>query len=825
MGERDADSLSDLLRRYRARSGLTQAALAEKAGLSEQAISVLERGTRNRPRIDTIRALTAALGLTTAEAADFTAIARRSRPGKRPAVPQPRDSAAAGSLPPPWQLPPALPDFTGRAAQMDAILSVLRTSAGRPSGTVGLVAVTGMGGIGKTALAVQTAHKLVDSYPDGHLYLNLRGYGPGTPLTTADALRQLLRSLGLDPQLVPDGVEEASALLRSQLTGRRTLLLLDNASDVHQVMPLLPGSPGSAALITSRGSLATLPGARQIRLDALSESESVELLSGLVGQARIAAEPEATESLALLTGRLPLAVRLTGARLAARPGWPVQHLVDVLQDEGSRLDGLGSDDNGVRASIASSVGSLETSDRDLDREAAKALPLLSVPDGADLITVVAASLLDVPVRRADAILDRLADLNLLDPVAPDRYRFHDLIRAYGRELAARSLTLADRDAGLERILRFYVGCAWLCHALTHDASPRLAFATSRIAPFAALDELDSALRWFDDELRNLMDRVAQAAGSTLSGSSLLPELALAFFGYGESRRRWVEMRELGRGAVELARRLDLPLIAAWLEHDNAIPEVENGDMESAVGHLFTALEMFREQADLAGMARCCSSLTYVLGRLDRDAEALELGRESLRLSQELGDPTLEGVAYTALGGLYNRAGDHDRADEAFRRGIALAEESGDLRSAFKRHINASFSHLLVLRFRDAVDGAERSLALAEQTHDVVGQTESQHILTLATAAQGDYVTALRHAEAGLLFARRVENTIREGRLLLEMARINAAAGDRAAAGTKAEQAAAILAAVSPVHERAARDLLTLLRRNDAYTYSITVHSL
>jgi transcriptional regulator with XRE-family HTH domain/tetratricopeptide (TPR) repeat protein len=820
-----AESLSELLRRYRARAGLTQAALAEKAGLSEQAISVLERGTRSRPRVDTVRALTAVLGLSADETTEFMTVARGKGRKARSPGPATDPSAAADSLPMPWQLPPAVPDFTGRAAQIEAILSALRVPANPRNGTVGLVAVTGMGGIGKTALAIEAAHKLVDSYPDGHLYLNLRGYGPGLPMTTSDALRQLLRSLGLDLHLIPEEVEEAAAMLRSQLAGRRVLVLLDNATDVQQVLPLLPGSPGSAVIITSRGSLATLPGTRQVRLDALSEMESVELLSGVVGADRVAAEPEAADSLALLTGRLPLAVRLIGARLAARPTWPIQHLVDLLQDEGRRLDGLGSDETGVRASIASSVQFLETSDRSLDREAARAVPMLSVPDGSDLLTIVAAHLLDIPLQRADAILERLVDLNLLESVAPERYRFHDLIRAYGRELAERSLTPAERDAGLERILRFYAGCAWRCHALTHDASPRLALATIHIEPIPALADMDSALQWFDDEQRNLMDRFAQASASTLAGSALFPELALALFGYHEPRRRWVEMRVLGRGAAELATRLGLPLMAAWLEHDDAIPEVENGDLESAGAHLFAALAMFRAQADTTGLARCCSSLTYVLGHLGRVEEALEFGNESLRLSQELGDPTLEGVAYTAVGGLYNRAGDHARADEAFQRGIALAEKSGDNRSVFKRHINAGFSHLLVGRYRDAVEHIQRSLVAAQQAGDDVGQTESHQTLTMALATQGDYETARRHAEAGLVFARRLKNTIREGRMLLELARINAAAGDRSTATANAAAAAAVLAAVSPIHETYAKDLLALLQRGDPYTYTFTTHSI
>ncbi|NUR98987.1 MAG: helix-turn-helix domain-containing protein, partial [Kribbellaceae bacterium] len=500
MSEEAAPTLSELLRTFRARAGLTQAALAERAGLSEQAISVLERGTRSRPRADTIRALTQALALTPSEADQFRTVARGKLGTPRTA---PKDPAT-DQVPTPWQLPPAAPDFTGRAAQVDAILSVLRDSSGDDTATVGLVTITGMGGIGKTTLAVHAAHKLASSYPDGHLYLNLRGYGPGEPVSPGDAQRHLLRSLGSDVSSIPDDVDEATALLRSQLAGRRVLLLLDNAADVAQVLPLLPGHAGSAAIITSRGSLANLHGARQILLDALSESESVDLLAGVIGPNRVAAEPDATRTLASYSGRLPLAIRLVGGRLATRPTWPIQHFVDLLKDEERRLDSLGSDETGVRASIASSVHFLETSDRELDRQAAAALPWLAIPDGSDITTAVAGALLRLSLRQADAVLECLVDLNLLESVAPAQYRFHDLIRAFGREVAEQTLSPTDRDEALARVLRLYTEAAWVCHGFTHPTSPRLPLATVGVSGLLPhFSSRDAVVRWLDAEHRNL----------------------------------------------------------------------------------------------------------------------------------------------------------------------------------------------------------------------------------------------------------------------------------------------------------------------------------
>ncbi|GAA0619321.1 tetratricopeptide repeat protein [Kribbella sandramycini] len=811
------ESLSDLLRRYRSRAGLTQAALAAKAGLSDQAISVLERGTRRRPRIDTVRALISVLRLDKAEAEQFLAVAR----GKN--VPAGPETAPVERMPLPWQLPPSVPDFTGRAAQIEAILDVLRNplSVGH---TVGLVAVTGMGGIGKTTLAIHAAHSLAETYPDGHLYLNLRGYGPGKPISTADALRQLLRSLGLDLQLIPDDVEAASGLLRSQLAGRRVLLLLDNAADAAHVLPLLPGSAGSAAIITSRESLAGLPGARQIRLDALSQSESVELLSGVVGHDRIAAEPAAAAALASFTGRLPLAVRLIGGRLAARPSWPIHHLVELLEDEERRLDTLGSDDSGVRANIASSVDFLRTSDRALDREAAAALPLLSIPDGPDLLLVVAAHLLDRPIRRAGEILERLVDLNLLESVAPDHYRFHDLIRVYARELAEQDVAESVRNASQENVLRFYVGAAWQCHALTHPRSPRLEFATVKIEQLSALATRESALQWFSDEYRSISDRLAQATTSSLARSPLLPELVLAMFGYHEPRQAWFEMRELSRGLAELATSVGRLGVAAWLFHDRAIPEVENGDLAAAVQPLERALTMFRELADLPGQARCASSLTFVLSNLGRIDEALGYGYQSLDISQEIGDRTLEGVAYTALGLLYERAGDYATADDGFDRGIALARELGDLRSELKRQTNAAFSHLLAGRHEAALARTLSAHEAASRFGDDVSRMEASGMLAVIYASMNDFTAAEKYAQQALELTRQTKNSIRQGRFYLELARIQAAAGNRSAAINSATEAVAVLTGISPLHGSNAEELLDSLRRGEPYAYEVSPHS-
>ncbi|TCC39263.1 ATP-binding protein [Kribbella sindirgiensis] len=815
MSESATPTLSELLRTFRIRAGFTQAALAEKAGLSEQAISVLERGTRSRPRIDTVRSLIAALALTPAEADRFLSIARgknkqagTTRLAGRPLI--------TGPTPVPWQLPPAAQDFTGRTAQLEAVLSVLRN----PSGTkpVSLVAVTGMGGIGKTTLAVKAAHQLTDSYPDGHLYLNLRGYGPGDPVSVADAQAQLLRSVGVDVQRIPEDVEEAAGLLRSQLAGRRTLMLLDNAADAAHVLPLLPGSAGSAVLITSRGSLTSLPGARQIHLDALSQSETIELLTGVVGESRVAAEPGAAKTLATMSGRLPLAVRVIGGRLAARPTWPIQHLVTLLEDEGRRLDTLGSDETGVRASIASSVAFLENSERALDREAARSLPLLSIPDGTDLVIGVAAAILELPAGRTEAILERLTDLNLLEAAAPERYRFHDLIRAFGRERAVDVLDPGQRDAVLQRVLRFYTAFAWALQSKSYASSPRIAFATMPFTPLPAATNAEQATRWLDAEHHNLMDRYHQAMTTGPAIAPLVPELTLALFGYHELRSRWAEMAKMCGAALQVAETSGMHSVAAWLQHDHAIPEVESGSLEIAADRLLRALEMFRAIPDRQGQARCCTSAAHVLGRLGRVDEAIELATEGLELSLQLGDTRVEGVAYLALGGLYDRNGDFALADDAYGRGIALAKASGDRRLVAKQYLSTGFSHVLVGRTDDALEPILRGLEVAREAGNKELESQALQHLAAVFARRGEYLKARQTVEEAIDLIRPLGNLVRLGYFTLELGKISLAAGDFTAAVSHLESAIEILHGLSPHLESTARELLEVAHQRQPHSY-------
>lgn len=344
----------------------------------------------------------------------------------------------------PAQLPADITDFTGRQAQL-ATLAHLATAADQ-SATV-LIAITGKPGVGKTTLAVHAAHRLRGHYPDGQLFVNLRD-AQARPLAPPEVLARFLRSLGVDRMAIPEDAEERAALYRSRLADQRLLILLDNAECEAQLRPLLPGTPGCVVLVTSRTRLAGLNGARMVDLDIFEPDQALTLLARVAGSRRIAAEPAAARQIARHCGYLPLAVRVAGARLGARPHWPLSRLETDLADEHHRLATLRHADLDVRSSLTRSYDHLDGN----ARRAFRLLGLLTIDDFAPW---VAAALLDVPQFRAEELVDTLTDEHLLDVAGHDpsgrwRYRFHNLLRAYAREMLAAQEPVADRLAALNR---------------------------------------------------------------------------------------------------------------------------------------------------------------------------------------------------------------------------------------------------------------------------------------------------------------------------------------------------------------------------------------
>ncbi|WP_328327369.1 NB-ARC domain-containing protein [Kribbella sp. NBC_00382] len=764
-----AVEFSELLRRHRLDAALTQAALAELAGLSEQAVSLLERGTRRRPRADTIQALSTALKLPPDAEQELLASVRA--PGAVPPKP------AVPSLPVPWELPQTVADFTGRQGELDKVLGAL---AHADMASV-LLVVTGMGGVGKTALAVHAGHLVEERFPDGQLYVALRGHDPGSALTSIEALGQILRSLGVRHDAIPDGIDEMSRLYRSRMAGRRMLVLLDDASSVDQVTPLLPGGNGSAAIITSRHFLSTLPGSRIVRLSTFTTPESLRLLASVAGEQRVNSEDEAARELSELTGGLPLALRLIGARMVARPGWQLRHFVDQLQDEHRRLDELGLDHSGVRATFASSLNELLSSPRSADREAALAFDLLSLVEGPEISANLVSRLLGKDLRTAEDLLERLVDMHLLDSVRPQRYRMHDLLRAFADERLSTSERAAERRSAIERGLRYYVAAAWQVHRITYPSSPRQPPEELDLTGLPAFSNQVDALSWLDHEYDSIVGLYKLA--SVLPGLALRfgPSLALGLFGYLEIRAHYLRMRGIFDLALASGKPADDLVTWGWLEHDRAIPDVEQGHLEWAQVRLLRSLDHFEAGQHVAGIARCCSSLSHVCERLDQLDEAIEWGERGLELAQEAGDLAVLGTNHLALGVLYNRVGRTTEAAAAFKASFDLAEAAGNFRSLARRQRLVATSYLAVGSRHQGIEHLNAAIRLYSDLDDPSGLALTHLYLSRAEVEGGNYQQAEQAVEEGLRLAELHGDTYCQGWLLVNLAAIQDATARPAAA--------------------------------------------
>jgi hypothetical protein len=455
------DQFADRLRDVLARAGLSQAVLARKlraAGferVGEPRVSEWCHG-RALPRDETvvlaIQSLAAAAGAAVADG-ELVALywAARGQLGS------PR-----GPAPVPRELPTRLRRFTGR----DAELAHLRRLLGdQPAGGAQIVVVHGLAGVGKSALALEVAWQLEDRFPDGQLYLELHGATAGlTPLDPGDALGRLLRSLGVDGAAIPAEPEEASARYRSLLAERQVLVVLDNAASAAQLRPLLPSSSGSAALVTSRNLLPDLD-AHAVHLDVMVPRDATLLLGRIAGPQRAAGDPAAA-SIAELCGFLPLALRIAGARLAARPGWPLAALADRLRDGRRRLDELQIGDLVVRASFQVSYATL-AGGGPVEQRAARLFRVLGLLATPDLSVAMVVALADEPRTAVEAMLELLVDAQLLETSVPGRYRMHDLLRLFARELVDQEESEASHAAALERVVAWQLATTRLAVRLAY----------------------------------------------------------------------------------------------------------------------------------------------------------------------------------------------------------------------------------------------------------------------------------------------------------------------------------------------------------------------
>jgi tetratricopeptide (TPR) repeat protein len=657
------------------------------------------------------------------------------------AAPTSRRRAARAAAPPaaagrepglvPTRLPPDVAWFTGRRRELRRLRELLAIAGRRPA--VVISAIDGIAGVGKSTLVVHAAHALAARFADGQLYVDLRGSSSGLqPLEPLEVLGRFLRALGVDGEDVPIGLEEAVERFRSLLTGRRVLVILDNAASAAQVQPLLPASTGSAALITSRQALFALEGAVHLHLDVLTPREAVALLRRLAGSERVAAEPSAAATIARQCGLLPLALRIAGARLAARPSWPLHALVEQLADERRRLDRLELGDLAIRASFQLSYQAL------LDAEdgplAARIFRLLGLLDGPDISIPVAAALSDEPAEVVEALLERLVDAQMLQSPVPGRYRMHDLLRLFAREQADQRETAAARRAALRRALRCYLATAQRASRLLQPA--RLRPGVAGDSGGVGLRDRGDALVWLEAERGNLVAAAQQAALEPRSVAAVTVELASALFWFLQARGYWRDWEALNQLAVQVTRRLGDRRGESRALSDLAGAYHRLGRVDEAISCLETGLRIHRELGDRAGEQAVLSNLGIVYRESGRLEEAIASCRLSLEISHETADRYGEAILVNSLGKIYREQGRFDAAITAYAESLGAFEELGDAYGQGNALANLGEVCGVAGRAGEAVDYCQRSLELFREVGDRSDEAEALWRLGSAWDALG-----------------------------------------------------------------------------------------
>ena len=743
------DGFGALLRRHRRAAGMTQQALADHAGVSVGAIHTLETGRRRQPHGATLALLAEALGLSEIERRQLAEV------------------AAAGTA-------AGVDDFVGREAELAGIVELL-TGPRRP-GTVAVSAVNGMGGVGKTALALQVTRRVGDAFPDGMLWVDLAGFGPTEPADPYDAVCHVLRLLGTPPAAIPDTLAEATARYRSATADRHLLVVLDNAAGHEQVLPLLPGGSGCAVVVTSRRLLSVIPGARHLRLDVLSPAEAVELL-GRVAGARAGGATAEIEDLIEQCGRLPLAIRIAGARLASRSRLTVARLAARLRDERQALDQLSQGDAGVRASLSFSLADLRTGDED-DADAATALPMLALLDSADFDDRLAAAQLGRPPVEAALLLGRLVDVNLLEPLDTERYRLHDLVRAYAREDARRDLEPAVIEAARTRVLDLYAAMAWRCEQLAGmKALSEQWLDPAWIGPARDEHDLDALVEWLDHDRVQLVEAVRAAATGSPQQREIAVRIGCGINRFCVRQKRWLEWRDLSVAALDALGGRPDEVAEAQLRFNLGLAYGEFDAYDQAARELRRVVEITTGIGAAEAQVMSTVNLARLLERLDLVAEGIEMATRGLRLAEEYGDHHYEAWALLVLGMVAGKAGRVAEQARCYARALALAEMD-DSSTLARFHLQIGRSLVESGRLGEALDHLEHSRRLFSaaaaplrqaESHDEIGRT------LIALDRPGEAIETLRQ---GLRLARDGQRWDREASIQYQLADAFAAIGDR-----------------------------------------------
>jgi DNA-binding SARP family transcriptional activator/Tfp pilus assembly protein PilF len=652
----------------------------------------------------------------------------------------------------PRQLPAPVRGFTGRAAELDELSRLLGDASPEPLGPVLISAIDGTAGVGKTALAVHWAHQVAARFPDGQLYVNLRGYDPGQPVPARDVLARFLRALGVPGQEVPADDDERAARYRSLLAGRRVLVLLDNASDVEQVRLLLPGSPDCVAVVTSRDSLTGLvarEGAQRLDLDLLPPAEAVGLLRALIG-GRADDDRAAVEVLAERCCRLPLALRLVGELAVARPAASLNDLADELADQQRRLDLLdagGDPRTAVRAVFSWSYQQLDTG-------AARAFRLLGMHPGPDCDVYAMAALTGNSLPQARALLGKLLRAHLAQEASSGRVAMHDLLRGYAAGLAGRLDSDSQRRAALTRLFDHYLHTAAAAMDTLYPAErhrrPPLSRPATAVPPLA---DPAAAREWLDRE------RAALVAAAGYTSANGWPSHA---FRLADTLSRYLlngayvpESITVYGHALDAARHTgDRIAEAAVLNHIGVIDWVQSRS-EQASEHFRRALAMFREAGHRAGEAQALGNLGLNETQLGRYDQAACHQQDAIAIYRDIGDLFGEARALGNLGVAWQRQGRHQEAVHRHQQALDVSREIGDREGEAWAVGRLGVVNLQLGCYQPATGFLQEALALFQELGNPTGVSDTLVKLGEAYLGLGRYEQAAASLEGALTVAREI----------------------------------------------------------------------
>ena len=731
--------------------------------------------------------------------------------------------AADRSRPTPAELPPDIADFTGRQELVRHLESLLAPPPYTPHepgrAAVSVCVVRGTGGLGKTTLAVHAAHRVREHFPDGQLHIDLRGTRESA-VSPTDALARFLRSFGVEDQALPREEDERAALYRSLLASRRVLVVLDDARDPAQVRPLLPGTAGSAVLVTSRHAMTTLDGASRLDLGVLSPEQARALLARIIGEQRAAAEPEAVDAVLARCAGLPLAIRIAAARLGSRPDWTVAALAERLADESGRLDELQAEDRAVRATFAVSYAELPASAGPDAADPARAFRLMSLSEGPDIDLLAAAALLGQDAEPVAEALGGLVQAHLLESTSRARYRYHDLLRLYARELI--SMTDGGQSAAdsARRMLTWYAQSAGAAmdtlHPYEAHRRPRYDTPAHPAPPFR---DAAAARAWLENEHANLLAAAANAAshGRPQTAGELSMILwrhlmstgrhndALVLHtaamkacgaigdGYGQARALGaigISQWRLGRNqealtamghSIKLLRMLGRRTDEGIALNNIGLIYWHLGRYQEAAEHYQRALVIARDTGSQLSEANALGNLGSVYGRTGQYKEALHVLSEALRLQQETGNLTNEAVVLTSLGNVYGRIGRGEEALAHLRRALEINREMNNRTGEAESLRTLAAVYRDLGRHPEAFEQYDALFALVDQlgSQDLEAVARNGHGQALSGVGRHD--EAQREHERALALSRQTGDHYQQALAIEGLARAAEARGELARA--------------------------------------------